>query len=341
MPGFGTVIVPLEVTPQGGSLVVSGTTGFGSVTVGQPATQAFTLQNVGNAGVSVALGTPSDNEFVFTYAGAPSAASIGGGGSLAGAKGTFTPTSAGAKTTTVSLTVTGALCASLTASSLSFSGTGTTAPVTIGPSPLSFNTVFCGQTAKAQPITLTNTNGVGLAYTTSLGLGASSNYTLDAPTGTVPANGQFVINVSPAAIPVSASLTPGAYDDTLSITVAGFPAVTIPLQESAAGSILTISMPSTNFGTFTCKGANTLPFTVTNTGNVDAPLTVTASGAGFGASLTVVNVATANGGQAPGKASFSASSIGSFAGQLTVTSTVPQCGPPQAPIVLSATVVCG
>src|SRR5580658_4559936 len=85
IPGYTSVTVPLTVTPQGGSLVLSqSVVGFGTIELLTDSTLPFTLENVGNMPVSVTLGAPSDDEFVLTYTGAPAAGTLAPSGTLAG-----------------------------------------------------------------------------------------------------------------------------------------------------------------------------------------------------------------------------------------------------------------
>jgi hypothetical protein len=328
VPGYTTVLVPLTVTPQGGTLTVSSAPGFGSVTVATTDTQPVTLQNVGNAPVQITLGAPTDPQFAVTYTGAPAAATIAAGASLAGGSATFTPTAAGAASATAAIQVTGAVCGN-SATSIALSGTGTAAPLSVGPSPLNFSTVTCGQTAAAQAITLKNASANPIAYTTALGKGTSSPYTLSAPTGTVPANGQTVVNVTPAQVPLAANLTAGFYNDTLTVTGQGQPAVVIPLQESAGGAILTLNMANSNFGNVSNTTAS-LPFSVTNTGNESATVTVSVTGTNFSDSFPV-NTVAANGTE-NGTALFTALTNAGVVGTLSV-SAPNLCDP--APLVIT------
>jgi hypothetical protein len=256
---------------------------------------------------------------------------LAAGQSLAGASATFVPASAGPQGATASIQVTGASCGS-SASSIALTGTGTIAPLGVGPGALDFGTVTCGTTAASQAITLSNSNGVAIPYTTSLGKGASSPYTLDAPSGTVPANGQAVVHVTPLPIPLAATLTGGFYDDTVAVTGQGLAPVAVALQESAGGAVLAISMPTSDFGNVQNTTA-TLPFSVINTGNEAASVVVNTSGAGF--SATATSTAAANGGSATGSASFTATANAAAAGSLSVTASN-LCAPLPAPVALSA-----
>jgi hypothetical protein len=330
VPGYNSVEVPLTVTPQGGSLTLTpSVVGFGEQQIGTTSSPplSFTLKNVGNEAVTVAFGTPSDAEFAVSGAG-----SIAPGASLSGASATFTPASSGAKSGMAAIDVTGALCAS-TATSVSFSGTGTIAPINIGPSPLDFSTVSCGQAAAAQTVTIQNSGIAAITYTAALGLGASSPFTIAPSMGTIAAGMPGTITVTPNPIPVPGNITAGAYDDTLTVTTSapGTTPFAIPLEESASGAILALTMASTAFGTVQNQ-TKTLPFTVTNTGNADADgLTLVVTGAGFGAVFTNGDVATAGGGTAPGNAAFTPTTNGNASGSVDVTTTTPLCSaPPQA-----------
>ena len=334
VPGFTTVQVPLSVTPQGGSLVLSPSpVAFGQQEIDTTSNPlAFSLTNVGNAAVTVAFGTLSDPEFALAGSGA-----IAPGAALAGTSATFTPTVNGTRTAVAAINVTGALCASQ-ATSVGLSGTGSAAPVNIGPSPLDFKTVSCGTAGPPQAVTITNAGPAAITYLAALGKGdGGSPFAIDSHSGSIPVNGSVTVNVTPKVISVPANLAPDGYDDTLTITTTAAGAVpfTIPLKESASGAVLSVTMGNSNFGTVQNQTAN-LPFTVTNTGNVDAIVSVSTTGNGYGAVLTQGNVATANGGSVSGTASFAATSNGAAAGTLVVSTTTPQCNTPAQPVALSA-----
>jgi hypothetical protein len=334
VPGYTTVLVPLTVTPQGGTLTVAAL-GFGSVTAGSTSSLPLALQNVGNGPVSVTIGAPTDAQFGITYTGSPGAATVPGGMALPAGTATFTPSAVGLQSATASVTVTGVLCGAAAPTSITLSGTGTASALGVGPSPLSFGTVSCGSTAAPLALTLTNSNAVALPYTTSLALGASSPYSLDKPTGTVPANGKAVINVTPQGIQQSANLTPGFYNDTLTVTGQGLAPITVPIQESAGGAILTLTAAKTGFGTVANTSAS-LPFTVTNTGNQDTVGLTLVAPAGFSAAYSGAALAAADGGTATGNVTFTATSNATVTGTLGVSATN-VCDPVAAGLTFTAT----
>ncbi len=341
VPGYTSVPVELKATPQGGSLTVSpAPAAFGPV---QLTTQApdigLTITNVGNAPVSLTVGAPSDAEYAVEYAGAPAAATLAAGATLPGAVARFHPTSAGPTTATAALQATGAMCASA-ASAVSMSGTGTTAPVSASPNPADFGTVPCGTTGKALPVTITNGYSFAITYSATLGATTASPFSLDSSSaGTVAANGQAVIQVTPKAVPVPSSTAPDAINDTLTVTTnaPSTAPLTVALTESASGAILAVDMPNTAFGPVAANTLQSLPFTVTNTGNVDAPLTLASGGAGFGAVFTGgTTTAAAGSGNAPGNATFSPSAVGPANGSLIVSTSAPLCAAPPPAIALTA-----
>jgi hypothetical protein len=324
IPGIESVTVPLSITPMGGSLVAN-PLGFGTVQVlSQFGPLGVSIQNVGNAPVNVTFGAPTDPEFGFTYTGSPASAAIMPGTSLAGASATFTPSGAGAKSATVAIQTTDTLCASAD-SSFTLSGTGTTAPVTIGPSPVSFGAVLCGSVGSPQVVTIKNGYSSPITYTASLA-SATSPYSLSATSGTVMANATTTITVTPAPIPFPGNMAPGAYDDTLTIstTVPGASPVAIPLTQQPSGAVLSLTMASTSFGVDMNTTAS-LPFTVGNSGTLNALVGLNATGAGFAAAFTGSNFATSNGGSEPGTVTFTPAANSAASGALALTTSAPLC----------------
>ena len=339
IPGFTSVTVPLTVMVEGGSLSLTpSVVGFGQVPDGTTSSAlGFTITNLGNAAVSVTLGVPSDPEFTVTYTGAPTSSNIAPGATLAGASATFTPTAAGAAGATSAIQVTGALCNS-TATVVNLSGTGTAGQVSIGPSPLDFGGVACGTAGAPQKVTIKNGNAFPITYQALL-TASPSPYTVDAPSGSVAANSQAVITVTPAAIPATGNVAPGAYNDTLTITTnePGGTPFAIPLDESASGAVLALTMATPNFGTVSNTTASQ-GFTITNTGSLsaDVSLSLTETGADFVAALTQGSTAKASGGTAPGTVSYTARLNGTEKATLAAKTTAALCAPLPAALAISA-----
>jgi hypothetical protein len=322
--------VPLSITPQGGSLQLSpATAAFGQTFLNVQAPDIpLTIKNVGTKAVSVAIPAPSDPEFSVTWTGAPAAGSIAPASSLAGAAARFLPATTTAKTSSSTLEVTGPLC-DAAAPSLAFSGQGTTLPIAISPGSLSFGTTACGATATPSSLTVTLTNAGANAVSYGSSLKTGKAYTLKSPTGTVPANGKTTISVVPAAVPAAASsLTAGALNDTLTVTTGtggGGAGATIAITQSATGAVLAVSMPTAGFGNVPVGTPSSLPFSVTNSGNVAAPVSVSTTGAGFTSAFGLASVPS-DGAAHPGSVTFTTTPpYGAATGTLQVTTTAPLC----------------
>src|SRR6202044_1331054 len=103
------------------------------------------------------------------------------------------------------------------------------------------------------------------------------------------------------------------------------------------GAVLTLTAANTSLGDVAANSSATLPFTVTNTGNVLASLSLSVSGAGFSGAFTTAPTAAARGGTATGSATFSppSTSTGVAAGSVSVTSSGVVCVP-ATPLAISA-----
>jgi hypothetical protein len=147
-----------------------------------------------------------------------------------------------------------------------------------------------------------------------------------------------VITVTPKPVPSVSSVAPNAINDTLVITPnAPYVApTTINLQETAQGAVLVVSEgdAGTSFGTV-ANTTGSLPFTVTNTGNLDAPLQLTVGGIGFDAGVAPAT-ATADGGTASGVVTFTPTTSGPASGSLAVSTTAIMCSAPPALVSYSA-----
>ena len=221
IPGFTSFSVPVSVTPQGGSLLVSpAPVAFGQVLVGDAFDAPVTITNVGNAPVGITVGAPANGDFGFAYtggdAGLEGGVSVAPDASLPGATAAFKPTVGVLELTNAAITTTGAMCASA-ASQVAMNGTGTFAAVTVAPGTLPFGTTTCGSPAAPfQTVTITNAYDYVVPYTSALAVGTA--YTLTNASGNVPAGGHATITVTPKAIAAPASVAPGAFDDTLTVT---------------------------------------------------------------------------------------------------------------------------
>jgi hypothetical protein len=199
----------------------------------------------------------------------------------------------------------------------------------VGPDPLDFLTVPCGRTGETRPVTIKNAGLLPYTFTATLGLADQSPYVLDAATGSIPAMGTALVNVTPKPIPIPARLASNAYGDTLTIATNApmVPPATVTLKESASGAILGVAMGTTDFGPVSPGGMGSLPFTVTNVGNLDAFLTVSVTGPGFSAALPPGGDLLPAGGTVSGNAIFSPMAPGPATGALYVWTAQVLCAP--------------
>lgn len=339
VPGYTTITVPLSATAAGGTLtLVPGTVGFGQVQISKTTPLPFTLTNAGNAPINVTVGTPSDPQFALSYNGAPGSVTLAPGASVGGAQAAFTPSATGLQQATSAIQTTGAICGT-SVTSVPMNGTGTTAPVTVGPGIVDFGTVPCGQASKVSgTVTITNGYSFLVSYNATLGLGGASPYTVDVPSGTVAANGTTVLHLNPAPIPVPGNVSANAYGDTLTVTTnaPSTPPATVTIDESASGAILSLNMPGRSFGNVTANSAGTLPFSVNNAGNASANLTLSMSGGGFGAAFGAGGSTASANGSASGNATFTPITPGAATGTMTISTTDVLCSAPLGPVTLTA-----
>jgi hypothetical protein len=270
MTAYGAIITS---TPPFGS-----TLNFNGVQIGETPLLPLTINNTGNAPAPLSLQVASQ---FFSVADAGTASFTVGGGQTEIVNVKFSPTAVQSYTDTITTTVTqGTPLCSAPPGTTPLAGAGT-AGVSVTPASLPFGNVNCGATAPSQTVTISNT-GPAITYTPKFTTGTS--YTLaDNVTGNpitpgspvmLGAGATAVIKVVPNAIPIPASITGGAFNDTLTIqtTAQGDSPHTVQLNESAQGAILTMPAPIM----ITANGVTVAqPFTVGNTGNLPASFTLT------------------------------------------------------------------
>ena len=275
------VSVPIKRTAAGGTLtVVPLTASFGETPVGVPAQSIpIALKNTGNQAVTVGLGaiTPAGGGFVLGWTNAPAAISIPAGGTLAGLVAGFNPTAIASFSGNAAINVTGALCGTNPAS-ITFTGGGTSSPVSVQPGSLDFGLVDCGTDAIAKKVRIVN-SGAQPVPTWNASLALGSAYTLSATMGGPIAPGSFAeVTVTPNTIPSTSAVSPNLYGDTLTITTTlpGDPDPhPIDLLMTARGAIVDASATALDFGSVLETVPATTTFTVSNSGN--APATVSYS----------------------------------------------------------------
>jgi hypothetical protein len=217
-----------------------GTIGFGSI-----GTFTSTLENTGNAPVSINLDGLAQPT-VFGIRNNPTIAAANGVTSIVGQ---FTPPAADGSWTdqaTLTLTPTGAFCAPLpaqwTTPAISLSGGSNGSPAVTLSGSLAFPSTNCGNPSPAgRSVTLTNATNVAYSYQVSFNSGAF--YTVAQPgSGTIPASGTTSIVVTPVSVLPGPGVKPGApaYADDLIVTVATSPVTTftVPVSWALNGAVL-------------------------------------------------------------------------------------------------------
>jgi hypothetical protein len=330
--------VALSETPQGAILAVSpNPVAFGGVKVNTTGTTAFALKNTGNAAANVTLSV-SGGAGAFSVS--PTTATVAASSSSS-VNGTFAPTTSGAQQASLDVAVAPgtALCGPAPAST-PMTGNGTVGALSLSTSSIDFGAVNCGATASARAITLTNSGQASFSWNASLGLGASSPYAISPASGTIAAGASATLTVTPSAIPAATSIA--AKTDTISITT-DIPSDTthaVTLSETPRGVILSVSTTNVAFGGVNVGASGTKPITVSNTGNVDAPLTLGLQGSSsaFALSPATQTTVTAQGTLAA-SATFTPTVGGaaSSSATLSLPAGTPTCGAIPGPIALSGT----
>jgi hypothetical protein len=275
----GTGLAPLvEVAPQ--------SLNFGNVATGESLVSMLTVRNMGNAPLNISSITSSDQQFTISL---PTTTFTLPAGSSIKVNVRFAPTSAGAKTGTLSINSNDPSRPRL---DVPMTGTGLAPAIDVSPAGLSFGQVRLAQT-KDLVVTIRNTGAATLKVSsiTSSNPQFSVTQFVEKPSNAIRS---LPLSIAPnASVEVTVRFRPsfvtasvGALTGTLSINSndPNRPRVDVPLTGTGLGAL--ISAPSSlAFGGLTVCLATptTATLTLTNTGN--APLTV--------ASLSINNPAFA------------------------------------------------
>lgn len=198
-----------------------------------------------------------------------------------------------------------------------------------------FGLTDCGTAGNPRVIVVANPGGATFTFTTSLGSGSSSIYTISPPSGVLLPNNEVELTIYTKAIPAVSATTENLYGDTLTVTtsISSDKPHVIPITQTAHGAVLqlsssTLSFPSATIG----AAATTMPLTITNAGNSDTTVTVP-TGVSFTLSPTGTQTIAAGSGLST-TVSYTPLAVGPISETLALTATGPQCG---APAALTAT----
>ncbi len=255
-----TVVVPLSgtgsATPSGVLSASSASLSFGTVAVGNPATQQITLTNSGNAEVNVSSITTRGVGYSASGIIAPATLNPSQTVTLTV---TLDPTSAGSTTGSITIVST----ATNSTFTIPLSGSGAQAGLTIAPASYNFGSVVDGQT-KSQNFTVTNTGAASLSISElSIAGSAYSVSGFSAPMSITP-GGSATFNV------LFAPTAAGPLTGTVSISSnAPSSPNTVALSGTGVAGALTLSAHPTNvnFTSVNVGSSGSQNVTITNAGN--------------------------------------------------------------------------
>ncbi len=321
---------------------------FGLTPIGTTPSSPIQVLNTGNAPVAVTLAKAGSSEFSLSGTSVNVGASTPGAFTVKFAPGTDTTPVSGS----VGLTApANSLCAAPPAP-LTLEGQGSSAVISVTPS-LNFNAgangnggigVSCGATGPTENVVVAN-SGTLTANVTALTLGRGTTSPFNAPTVTLPLailpGKSVTIPVVPKQIPTTAS-PPGNFSDTLTVTTnaTGDSPHSVALGMSAAGAVLALVPTNIGFGATTVNTQRSSQLTLTNSGNLDAPVTFSANNSVFTFSTGVKAQAQS---QALPYAYFTPTGATSYAatGTMTVAAGTPTCGTLPGGLTFSGTGTAG
>ena len=310
LTGTGAAAAPIAAVAP--ASLTFGTQGVGTTS----AAQTITVSNTGTANLlvsGVTLGGTNANQFATTNG---CAAPVAPAASCTIGV-TFTPTSAGAKSASVSI----AHNAAGSPSAVTLGGTGSaSAPAaTVSPASLTFASRNVGTVSATQAITVTNTGSANLVVTGATLTGADAGQFAIASTtcATVVPAASCVVNVR------FAPTTAGAKTASVSIAhnAAGSPSL-VGVSGTAVTATTTFSVPATlAFGNRKVNNPTTNTLTVTNTGPNPLIISSASTAAPFSVTLGTCSAAVAVGRTCRLSVTFRATAVGPFSGTLTVVSS--------------------
>lgn len=294
--------VVLHQTARGAILVRStGSLNFGNVPFGTTGTLTYTYTNTGNVDITLNLLNAAPE-----YIQQPASITIAGGGTLVPqvqfkpvgtVQTTFTDTST--YTVATATPTCGGLPGAPTGS-MSFTGVGVPAGVSVAPSPLNMGFVPCGTTGTSKTVRFTN-NGPEATYNLELERGAASWFTITSPvTGTIPERGFIDVEITPKPTPQFSSTATNFYNDRLLLTLSTNPSNPTPvtINLTALGAIIRSNRTTPhNFGNTSISGPGATPLAVQirNDGNVSASVTLstTPQPGPYGTTVSAMSLAPA------------------------------------------------
>jgi len=325
--GSSPVLVNLAATalaPQAQLSVSPTTIDFGSVSTGLKGNSNLVLTNQGSADLTISLITVSGAEFSISGISTPK--TIAAGQSVTAIV-TFSPTTAGSATGTISITSNDPINPTV---NVALSGTGSTTSsgqLSASPTSVNFGTVATGSSANQQ-IYVTNTGNAAVKISSLAASG--SGFTVSGVTAPVTLNPSQRVILTVAFAPSTAGSVTGSV--TLESDATNSP-LTISLSGTGAQPGLSISPASFNFGSVVDGQTKSQSFTVTNTGTGSLTIAqLSVSGSAYSVSGLVTPATIAAGNSTTFSVLFAPATAGTLTGTVTISSNAPN-----SPNVLSLT----
>jgi hypothetical protein len=338
IPGDWAHLIKLHQTAQGAILTLSQSTiDFGNVPIASSANATMSVVNSGNLQASISLVVGNT-----VFGGTPAGLSPVPAGSALNATLSFLPVVIGAQSGSLELQgdAPDVLCAPLP-DTVPLTGTGTNGAVALSASSLNFGLVDCGRTANPQLLVLANTGNGSVTWSTTLGKGSSSPFDVTPTGGIVAPGGTALITVTPVAIPATATTSTDGFGDSLAIVtdvVADSPHV-IALHQTARGAVLSFAPAAIDFGLVSLNTTASNPFTIINSGNAPAGVTLAVSGLPIFGVTTPGPITIAGNSSVGDTVTFRPSSVAMYSGSvaMSVGASDVVCAPLAAPLQLQGT----
>ncbi|MGH9886495.1 MAG: choice-of-anchor D domain-containing protein, partial [bacterium] len=319
----------LALTPGPGTTIA-----FGDVAAGTPASRSYSVKNTGNVGAAVSVAVTGSGFSATT----PGAGTVPAGGADTAATVTQTVAQRGSLTGTLAVSTTTALCQPAAPGALNLTAPGRAAVASIGSAPAMV--ALCGAgTPASVNIAVANNGDVPLVISSATATGGfvvTSSIPL-----TVPAGASRNLGVRPPAATVGTDPAGTVKTGTLSLATneIGNPTRNVSLSSTVTGAVLAVTpAPGSTiaFGNVNAGTPASQTYSVRNTGNLNATVTVATTGAGFSATRPNGGTIPANGTNQSATVTQTVAQHGAVTGTLTVSSTTAQCAAAPGAVNLTA-----
>jgi hypothetical protein len=311
--GYTTSAAGTTSQSGSGSGVLSSSTAtvdFGSVDVGNTATQTLTLTDTGTAPVNISSISVSGTGF--STSGISAGQTIAAGGNT-----TFTvqfaPASEGSLTGSISITSS----APGSPATIALSGTGLQALGSANPSSVTFGGVVVGS-SNSSVITLKNNGNATLSF--SQVSVAGSGFSISGLTTSSTIAAGATLNFNAVFSPASANSSTGS----IALTTNGSPAqiaISLTGTGTAATQSLSASPSTLSFGNVQVGNNASQTVTITNTGNTSVTISgVTATGSGYTATGITSGLILSANQTATLTVTFAPAGLGSATGSVSIAS---------------------